>query len=139
MKLGIFGCLAGSAAAMLFTGCETDEVAAVDSYRSPYYTSTSVSTEPVFVERRTVMVDNVARDVPIYRTGDDYFYSWGGRRFTLADYPAMRRTTSTTVIRSRPAAARYRSVDETIVRRDDLGDQEVIDDRVRIQETDMGK
>lgn len=118
MKLGTIGCLAGSAAALLFSGCASDEVAAVDSYRSPYYTS--VSTEPVFVERRTVMVDNVAREVPIYRTGDAYFYTWGGRRFTIADYPAIQRTTSTRVITTRPASARYRSVDQTVIPSDDL-------------------
>lgn len=132
MKLRIIGCLAGSAAALLFSGCTTDEVAAVDSYRSPYYTSTS-TTEPVFVERRTVMVDNVARDVPIYRTGDTYFYSWGGRRFDLADYPSVRRTR---IISSRPAGARYRSVDRTTIYRDDLGDQEMLDEGTRVQVID---
>lgn len=136
MKLGIIGCLAGSAAALLFSGCTSDEVAAVDSYRSPYYTSVG-TTAPVFVERRTVMVDNVARDVPIYRTGDAYFYTWGGRRFTLTDYPEFRRTTGTRVITSRPASARYRSVDRTIIRRDDdLGDREMLDERVRMREMD---
>lgn len=89
MKLGIIGCLAGSAAAILFSGCAADPYATTTTYGGGYYSD--YDADPVLVERRTVYVDNTPRYVPIYRTGDSYFYTYGGRRFAY-DYPGVRRT-----------------------------------------------
>ncbi|RYD67896.1 MAG: hypothetical protein EOP84_30275 [Verrucomicrobiaceae bacterium] len=89
MKIGIIGCLAGSAAAMLFSGCAADHHATTTTYGSGYVSVDNV--DPVLVERRTVYIDSTPREVPIYRTGDTYFYTYGGRRFAYA-YPGVRRT-----------------------------------------------
>ncbi len=118
MKLGIIGCLAASAAALLFNGCAADPYAA--DYRTEYTRTYAATTDPVFVERRIVTVNKTPRDVPIYRTGDSYFYTWGGRRYTLADYPYRTTVPATTrTVRTRAySSARYRTVDPTIVRDD---------------------
>src|SRR5689334_11011330 len=99
MKYGIIGCFAGSAAALLFGGCAADHYAATDGYRDSYvdgyrgsYVQSATETQPVFIERRSVVVDNQPRVVPVYRTGDAYFYTYGGRRVALTDYPVARRT-----------------------------------------------
>lgn len=118
MKLGIIGCLTGSAAAMLFSGCATDPNVAADSprdtYRGAYRTAFTTDADerfaveastPVFVEQRTVVVDNRSMQVPIYRTGDEYFYTYGGRRFAVAGTPVVRQT----VGRRAARRAAYRS------------------------------
>lgn len=99
MKYGIIGCVTGSAAALLFGGCAADQYAATDGYRDRYvdgyrgsYVQTTTETQPVFVEQRSVLVDRQPRTVAVYRTGDNYFYTDGGRRYTLPNYPAARRT-----------------------------------------------
>lgn len=72
---------------------------------------TETDTRPVFVERRTVLVNNQRRVVPIYRSGDVHFYTFAGRQYTLTDYPAVKRTT-TTITRPRTAfvGSSYRDV-----------------------------
>jgi hypothetical protein len=108
MKLETLACLTGSAAMLLFSGCATEHEyhhASRDSYRGTY------AAEPVFVERRSVLVENRQRVVPVYRTGETYFYTYNNRRYTLTDPPTVRRTTTTV---SRPSTryvgASYRDV-----------------------------
>lgn len=126
MKLGIFGCLAGSVAVSLLSGCSTDEYATTDVNRVGYtttYATTTTATEPTFIERRIVTVGSTPRDVPIYRTGDTYFYTYGGRRYTLADYPEVSPLRPTRVIGTRAySSGRYRTVDRTVIQRNDMDD-----------------
>jgi hypothetical protein len=108
MKPATFGCVIGSAAALLFAGCSDDEYYVSthdDVARVGYYDDA-----PGYIERRTVVIDNSPRVVPVYRTGNSYYYTWSGRRYGIRDYPSFARTN---VIYRGPAysSARYRTVD----------------------------
>jgi hypothetical protein len=130
MKIGIIGCLAGSVAALLFNGCASDPYATTDTYGTGYTPTyaTTTTTEPVFVERRIVTVNRTPRDVPIYRTGNTYFYTYGGRRYSLAGYPEVSPLTPTTrVVGTRAySSGRYRTADRTVIRRDNVDDVAVV-------------
>ncbi|MHA3770832.1 hypothetical protein ACXR0O_04770 [Verrucomicrobiota bacterium sgz303538] len=87
MKLGIIGCLTGSAAALLFGGCAADRYAVADGCCGTYAQTAYVEEQPEYVEERTVFLDRQPHNVPVYRTGDTYFFTYAGRSYAMADYP----------------------------------------------------
>jgi hypothetical protein len=87
---------------MFLVGCAEDHDAhhhtSVDTYRSGTYAETG----PTYVERRTVFVDNADRQVPVYRTGNAYYYTYGGRRYDLSERSYSRTgVASTRTVRTR--------------------------------------
>jgi hypothetical protein len=114
MKLEIIGCLVGSAAAMLFSGCAADPYATTTTYRGGYYSDYDADSD--FVDGRTAYVDSTYSTAGVYGTGDVYPYGYGARRLAYG-YPGVRRAAGARIIADqRYSSARYRDWD-----RGDLG------------------
>ena len=104
-----------SAASVFLVGCDDDD----DTYAYTHTRGGYYGDEPVLVERRSVVIDNTPRYVPIYRTGRSYYYTYNGRRFDY-DYDGPV-TTRTRTYRTSDAdyVDNRRVVSRTVVRDDD--------------------